>query len=154
MDKPTWLKGWKGTVIYAAAVLLVVYGAYAAFVSYSNGDKVTLNLEVGTNQDGTMYLRCAAGSTPTACTPNESTFTVHKRDRVTVNVHNADGGKHTHDIRLVGGPYWLWPGGFENELESPDVTAHFTAYSTGTFEVICELAGHYDAGMKGTLVVS
>lgn len=161
--KQTWVR-WTGLGV---GMLLVAYIAYAGFVRYSNGTEVTLNIEVGTYADGgashggqSMFLRCGAGSTQGACDVGSSTFTVHKRDRVTVHVFNLDKGTHTHDIRLTGGAYYLWPSGFENELNGcpddasqPCATESFTAWATGSYKILCELAGHDDAGMHGTLVV-
>lgn len=165
MEYPAWLRGWKGAVIWSAAGLVVLYGLYAAFVSYDNGTDVDLHVEVGTYTDSgthggaSMYLRCASGSTPSVCSPGDSTFRVHKRDRIHLTVTNLDGGDHTHDIRLTGGAYWLWPAGFEDELNGcasskPCAETTFVAYSTGSFRIVCELTGHDGAGMNGTLVVS
>jgi len=164
MHYPRWLKGGTGIAIYAILGLFVLYGAYALFVTWSSGTDVTMEVRVGTNPDGTMFLHCGAASSPGVCDPNDphpeqATFHVPARAHVHVLVVNQDGGDHTHDIRLLGGAYWLWPAGFENELDNcaggsaPCADTGFTAYATGEYRIICEIAGHDDRGMHGTLSV-
>ena len=159
---PGWLRGWTGLGVVLVVGIFVLFGAYALFVSLSNGTLVEMQVHVGTHPDGTMYMRCGAGSTPGVCGGgDQATFTVQSRDRVHVTIVNDDGGDHTHDIRLQGGPYWLWPAGFEDELTAcqskgstaPCAETSFTAWSTGSFEIVCEINGHYDAGMRAKLVV-
>ncbi|MCA1819586.1 MAG: hypothetical protein ABR562_03155 [Thermoplasmatota archaeon] len=158
---PEWLKGWSGLAIAVALLAFVGYGVYCLVVSISNGNMAEMRVHVGTTSTG-MYLHCGAGSSPGVCDGDPSVFHVGVRDRVHVTIVNDDGGDHTHDIRLQGGPYWLWPAGFEDELRDcapmgstePCADTYFTAWSAGSFEIVCEIPGHYEGGMRGTLVVS
>jgi len=158
-----WYRTGGGAAILGLAAVAILYVGYALFVSVSDGTLVEMEIRVGTNPDGSMYLRCGAGSSPGVCdaaaaNPDQGAFRVEKRDRVHVTIFNDDGGNHTHDVRLQGGPYFLWPAGFEHELGQcnvgqPCATTSFTAWSAGTFDLVCELSGHLRLGMHGTLVV-
>jgi plastocyanin len=150
-------KPWQRTTTIAVAALLVLYVVYAIFVSIPNGKHDDVYLRLGT-QGSTMYLRCAEGSNPSdACrvgSDGNAEVFVGARDRVTFHIHNDDGGDHTHDFRLEGGAYWLWPAHAEDELHGEDSSVSFTAWKAGTFRLICELKGHDAAGMHAVLHVN
>lgn len=137
-------------------VVVVLYAAYAAAATLSNGTTKRVSIVAGV--DGSrMFFQCdAANSTEGACVDvdGHAQIRVQKRDRVHVHVASADGKSHMHDFRLQGAPYLVWPAGLEMELEEGAEDGTFTAYATGTYRFICELPGHDEAGMWGTLVVS
>lgn len=138
----------------AVGVLAALYLLYAAFVRFDNGRDVHVHILAG-QDGGAMHFRCdAALSTPGTCSGgDQATVRVHKRDRVTFTVVSEQGPGRTHDFRLQGGPYLVWPSGIEMEIEDGRQEGSFTAWSTGTYRFICELSGHEGAGMWGTLVV-
>jgi len=151
-------KPWQRTTTIVVAVLLGVYILYAAFVSIPNSKHDNVYLRLGT-QPGGMYLRCDdrngqdAGGLCTSDGDGNAIVHVGTRDRVTFHIHNDDGGDHTHDFRLLGGAYFLWPAHAENELHKDDVSVSFTAWMSGTYRIICELPGHDAAGMHGQIVI-
>lgn len=94
-----------------------------------------IDIEVGTNPDGTMYL-----------TP--SNVTVDLGDEVTLRIHNAD--RIFHDVALLDYD------GNDVEIEVPagkTETHTFTATVAGDFRLICEVSGHKQKGMFGFLHV-
>src|SRR5581483_5550169 len=127
---------------------------FAAYASYSNGNDVDLVLEVGSASHG-MYLRCVSisGDGASCDASNQTTVTVHARDRVHVTVRDAEGGGHRHDFNIEGWQYFLWPNSPEMELEGPSESTSFTAWASGTYHILCEIPGHDAAGMHGTFVV-
>lgn len=148
------MKPWlKWTLIVVVAVL-VLYGALVAYAEVSNGTDVNVKLQVGT-QNGKMYMRCdAAASTPGVCTGgDQTTVTVHKRDRVHLSIHNDDSGDHTHDFNIEGWQYAFPPVSPEMELHEPDQSWTFTAWSAGEYHMLCELPNHDGLGMRGTFKV-
>lgn len=150
------MKPWVRNALIVAGVLLVAYGAYAAYVTVDNGTEKHVTILAGVQGDGKMFYHCVGDeSTPGICNDADghATITVNKRDRLTFTVRTDDGRKHSHDFRLMGAPYFLWPAGIEMELETPSQTGSFTAYKTGEYRIVCELKGHEEAGMWGTLVV-
>lgn len=64
---------------------------------------------------------------------------------LTIRVHNEGQTDHTFSIRDVAATEMLAPGQTET-LEVPSIEA-------GTYEIFCEVPGHADAGMRGTLRV-
>lgn len=156
MERPAWLAGWKGPVIITAAALVLIYGLYAVLVSYSNGNDVHVTIHAGVDgSSGKMYYKCTAitGDGASCDDSQQTTVTVHKRDRVTFDVISDDGPGRTHDFKLQGGAYWLWPAGVEMEIQNGEQSGTFTAWSAGSYTFICELSGHEAAGMSGTLIV-
>ena len=148
-------KPWQRTTTIVVAVLLGLYIVYALFVAIPNGHHDNVYLRLGT-QGSTMYMRCADGNADCVCTSDpDGNAIVHvgTRDRVTFHIHNDDGGDHSHDFRMLGGPYWLWPAHAENELHSADQSVSFTAWKSGTYRLVCELPGHDAAGMHGQIVI-
>lgn len=96
----------------------------------------TVEVEVGTNSDGSMYL-----------TPKD--VTVQKGDEVTLRVTNVDS--IFHDVALLD------YAGQDIEIEVPakrTETKTFTATEAGDFRLICEVVGHKQKGMQGTLHVT
>ncbi len=92
-------------------------------------------------------------------TPN--TWTVNAGQQVTINIKNT--GTVTHDWTIMKTPI---SGSFTDADKANEVwaspmvaagqsqTATFTAPSTpGTYQVVCTEAGHFEAGMTGTLTV-
>lgn len=149
------MRAWLRRLLVAVLVVAVLYGAYAAFVSWSNGADKTIVVVAGVAQDGSMFFRCVAQeSTRGTCDPAApSRFTVESRDRVTFRVRTDDGRPHSHDFRLLGLPYLVPPAGIEMELYASEESKSFTAWKSGEFRIVCELRGHEAAGMWGTLVV-
>ncbi|HUR69969.1 MAG TPA: cupredoxin domain-containing protein [Candidatus Thermoplasmatota archaeon] len=150
------MKAWLKRTLLVVAVVAVLYGAFIGFASYSNGHKVTVDFSLGTNADGSMYLRCTSASEPGVCggdRPDQATVTVHKRDRVTFRIHNDDSGDHSHDFKLEGWQYALPPLSPESELHKADESWTFTAWAPGSFRLWCELKGHASRGMEGTFFV-
>jgi hypothetical protein len=144
------------TIVTLVIAFALLYGAYAAFVSYHNGTRVTASIVAGTSSDGAMYYHCDAGnSTPGACVDVDGHAQIRAalRDRVDVRVSTDDGRRHSHDFRLMGTPYMLWPAGIEMELEKPSEQKSFTAWRAGEYRIVCELPGHEERGMWGTLAV-
>lgn len=150
------MKTWVRNLLLVAGILAVAYGAYAAFVTVSNGNEKHVTILAGIKPGGEMFYHCVVEeSTPGVCTDKDghATVTVAKRDRVTFTVKTDDGRNHSHDFLLEGAPYMMWPAGIEMELEHPSESGAFTAWKTGEYRFVCELSGHEDAGMWGTLVV-
>ncbi|WP_334143958.1 multicopper oxidase domain-containing protein [Rhabdothermincola sp.] len=60
----------------------------------------------------------------------------------------TNGGSQVHNLEIVGGPKTrdLAPGASQ-ELD-------LSSLAPGTYDVLCNIPGHADAGMKGTLTVS
>lgn len=120
----------------------------------------SLTLHVGTRADGTMYA-----------TPSAMSATVGERITLTVVNDDVDAaGKVTtpHDIKVDGQSMpkqggscsaAQQPSGGESpgaEFEVCDratATGTFTASSAGSFDYHCEVPGHEEKGMKGTLTV-
>lgn len=147
----------KAILLSAVVVVLLLYGGYATAVSVSNGHEKRVSIVAGIHPDGSMYYSCdQANSTAGVCDENNghARILVEKRDRVKITVRTDDGKRHSHDFRLEGAPYFLWPAGIEMELEKGTQTKSFTAWATGEYPFVCELKGHKEAGMYGTLVVS
>lgn len=137
-------------------LILLLYGGYAAAVSVSNGVDKHVSIVAGMRPDGSMFYSCdATNSTPGVCEENggHARVAVDKRDRLRVTVRTDDGKPHSHDFRLEGPPYLVWPAGIEMELEDGPETKSFTAWAAGEYRFVCELKGHEAAGMWGTLVV-
>ena len=149
------MKPWLRWLLIAVAVLVVVYGAFAAFTSYSNGTKVHASIHVGRLDTGAMYLRCDEGaSTPGVCSGgDQSTVTVKSRDRLTFDIYDDQGGGHRHDFNVPGWQYFIWPNSPETELNAAHETVTITTWASGSFNMICEISGHNAAGMHGKLVV-
>lgn len=143
-------------VLFALAVVAVLYAAFAAFVTWPQAGAKTATIVAGTAEDGTMYYRCvAAESTAGVCREAQpARVVVGKRDRLTFRVRTDDGKRRSHDFLLEGGAaYLLPPARVETELEKPEETVSFTAWKAGEYRFICELPGHARAGMVGTLAV-
>ncbi|MEA3143869.1 MAG: Copper binding protein plastocyanin/azurin family [Thermoplasmata archaeon] len=152
------MRRWLIVSLCVLAGLLMVYAAYALFVSYDNGTHVRATIHAGQYLDGPkkgqMYYHCSDVSGGAVKDDGDQcSLTVHKRDKVTLTIISDDGGDRTHDFRLQGWQYFLYPAGAEMELHSGSQSATFTAWATGDYPFICELAGHKDAGMRGTLHV-
>ncbi|MEA3135932.1 MAG: hypothetical protein QOJ26_973 [Thermoplasmata archaeon] len=155
-------KPWQKYTTFAVAGILVLYGVFLAVALPSNGTKVHAYLEAGTLSDGSMYFRCdTAQSTPGACdpagtdgNPDQAKLTVHKRDRLTITVHSADGGGRAHDFKMDGMGYFLPPERMEMEMHKDTQSKTITAWMSGTFHIKCEIPGHEGKGMWATLVVS
>ena len=107
-------------------VLLLVPAATAA--------SRTIDIEVGTNSDGSMYLR-------------PGNVTVTKGDEVTLSIKNVD--RIFHDVALLD-----YDGDVEIEVPAGRTASHtFTASVAGDFRLICEVSGHKQKGMFGFLHV-
>jgi uncharacterized cupredoxin-like copper-binding protein len=92
-------------------------------------------IEVGTNDDGSMYL-----------TPSNVTVTLG--DDVTLRVKNVD--RIFHDVALLD------YAGNDVEIEVPagrTESYSFQATVAGDFRLICEVSGHKQKGMFGFLHV-
>lgn len=115
---------------FAVALLALVVAFPAASAA-----KVTLTIEAGTRADSSMYF------TPSTATANQG-------DDVTLTVHNGDTIFHDFALLDYNGR------DIEIELDPQETgTKNFTAALAGTFEYICEVTGHKDRGMKGTLTI-
>jgi plastocyanin len=149
------MKPWLKYLLIGVAVVAVLYGAFAAFASYSNGRTVNAEIHVGSNS-GNMYMKCApAASTQGVCDDRDQVvLTVHKRDRLHLTIVDDQGGGHKHDFNVEGWQYFLWPASPETELESAREEVTFTAWAAGSYHMLCELPGHDEDGMHGTLVVT
>lgn len=132
-DPDGWRRGpgWPILALCGLGALLVAFGAYALFVSVSDGTLVELHLTVEADDEGNLALRCGSKSTPSVCAPGEQVFRAETRDRIRVLLEADDG----EAVRLGGGAYWLWPAGFQ--LRGSDATS-FTAWRSGTFPVHCQ----------------
>ncbi len=65
-----------------------------------------------------------------------------------VEITSEDDLPETEEELLADYVYW------EDEIEPGESkTLTFTAPDAGTYEVICAIDGHFDAGMNGTLTV-
>lgn len=148
----------KRILLVVLVLLALAFVGYAAAVNMSNGSATKdVVIVAGMEPGGAMYFRCAPDEgTPGVCA-NEgghATVGVRKGDRVRVTVRTDDGKPHSHDFRLMGAPYMVWPAGIEMELHKPQEQKSFVAYAAGEYRFVCELAGHEDAGMWGTLRVA
>lgn len=95
----------------------------------------TVDVEVGTNPDGSMYLR-------------PGNVTVDLGDEVTLRIKNVD--RIFHDVALLDYD------GNDVEIEVPagkTETHTFTAAVAGDYRMICEVSGHKQKGMYGFLHV-
>ncbi|HEV8359789.1 MAG TPA: cupredoxin domain-containing protein [Candidatus Thermoplasmatota archaeon] len=111
----------------ALALLLAVPVAEAA--------RVPINVEAGSNPDGSMYFR-------------PDSFSVTQGDEVALTVHNVDEIFHDAAILDYDGR------DIENELDPGETgTKTFTASVAGTFRFICEVRGHAGLGMQGNFTV-
>ena len=70
---------------------------------------------------------------------------VSEGDRVVINFSNPDSVPHLIDLPAFNTHIALSPGG-AYPLE-------FTADKAGTFEYVCSVPGHQEAGMVGTLII-
>jgi plastocyanin len=74
-------------------------------------------------------------------------FTVKPGEKVTINFKNAGTVEHTFVLKDLNFKLTAQPG--------QTVTGTFTAPSTpGTFQFHCDIAGHTEAGMVGTMTVA
>jgi uncharacterized cupredoxin-like copper-binding protein len=114
----------------------------------------------------------SGGSTEISATMEEFEFTptswsVAANEEITVNLNNTGSVEHewvilqpgvtieseadlpeTEEELLADFVYW------EDEVEPGDSkTLTFTAPAAGTYQIICAIADHFDAGMNGTLTV-
>lgn len=95
----------------------------------------TIDIEVGTNPDGSMYLR-------------PGNVTVDLGDEVTLRIKNVD--RIFHDVALLDYD------GNDVEIEVPagrTETHAFKATVAGDFRMVCEVSGHKQKGMFGFLHV-
>lgn len=108
----------------------------------------------GDGGDGTAL---AATATNFAFSPD--LWTVGAGDAVTLTLTNS--ADQTHEWVIMSAPITaesefteeavIW----EMESEAGQVaTDTFTAPAAGTYQIICALEGHFDAGMEGELVVT
>ena len=105
------------------------------FVPCVAAEARTFDIEAGTNDDGSMYLR-----------PDR--VQVAPGDVVTLRVKNVD--TIFHDVAILG------YGGRDIEIEVPKLRteeATFTADTQGEFRMVCEVTGHKQKGMQGVFVV-
>jgi hypothetical protein len=143
-------------VIVVAVVLVALGGAFSVYTSQSNGtlDTVTLHVGEAPNGDFTMYLRCSNATGGASCdNSNQTTVTVHVRDRVTFVVVDDQGAGHLHDFNIQGFPAFLYPNSPEMELEEASQSTTITTWLAGTYHILCELPNHDASGMHGTLIV-
>jgi FtsP/CotA-like multicopper oxidase with cupredoxin domain len=63
-----------------------------------------------------------------------------------INVHNAGGAEHNFSLGSLGATKMLPPG--------ESATLDIANVEPGRYEFLCEVTGHADGGMKGTLTVS
>ncbi|HUR24905.1 MAG TPA: hypothetical protein VM327_02695 [Candidatus Thermoplasmatota archaeon] len=152
-------KPWQRYTTFAVAGILVMYGIFLAVSLPSNGTDVHVYIEAGTTGNS-MYFSCDLNrSTPGACdpagdgNPNQAKILVHKRDRLTITVHSADGGDRAHDFKMEGMAYFLPPERMEMEMNKDTQSKTITAWKAGTFHIKCEVRGHEGKGMWATLVV-
>ncbi len=152
---------WQRYTAITVASLLVLYGVFLAIALPSNGKAVDVYLTLGTNPDGSMFIRCdAQRSDAGACDPagthgdpDQARILVHKRDRVTMHVESLDGGGRAHDFKMDGMAYLVPPARMEMEMHHRMQSRTITAWMAGTYHLKCEIAGHEGAGMWATLVV-
>jgi uncharacterized cupredoxin-like copper-binding protein len=153
------MRRWLIVILSIVAVLALLYSGYAIFVSYDNGTHVNVTIHAGAYKSGEkagkMYYHCTgiSGAGASCDGADQTTVNVHKRDKVTFTVISDDGPGSTHDFKLEGLAYSIYPAGVEMELEDGNQAGTFTAWAGGDYEFICELSGHEDAGMHGTLHV-
>ncbi|MHB8587139.1 MAG: cupredoxin domain-containing protein [Thermoplasmatota archaeon] len=148
-------KVWVWVLIVVGAIVVLFVG-YDLFTTQSNGTNDYVTIHVGTAPNGafTMYMRCTNATGGATCdSSNQTTITVHARDRVTLDVIDDDGAGHVHDFNIQGTPYSFYPNSPEMELQQAEQSTTITAWATGSYHILCELAGHDQAGMHGTFVV-
>lgn len=95
----------------------------------------------------TIRIEVRAGSSEQELRFSPEAVYVRQGDIVEVTIRNAGRAPHTwtiHDLALDTGV--LDPGEW--------TTIKFRADREGVFESMCDVAGHYDAGMKGTLEIT
>lgn len=117
---------------YAAALLLL---AVLLAPPSAAAAARTVDIVVGTNPDGSMYLE-------------PKNVTVNLGDDVTLNVKNVD--RIFHDVALLDYD------GNDIEIEAPagKTESHtFKATVAGDFRLLCEVSGHKQKGMQGMLHV-
>lgn len=118
-------------VLLASALLALPFLANSAEAA----DRV-IEIQAGTNPDGSMYLR-----------PDK--VSVLPNDRVTIRVTNVDS--IFHDVAILG------YGGRDIEIEVPGHQTQeqtFVADTKGEFRLVCEVTGHKQKGMQGTFTVA
>ena len=69
-----------------------------------------------------------------------------KEGSLTINVTNEGNTEHNFSIEGVGATEMIGPGGSE--------TLEVASIEEGRYNVICEVLGHADGGMKGVLVIT
>jgi plastocyanin len=122
----------RGPALPAALLLALVLPALAPPAEAATR---AIDLRVGTNPDGSMYLLPAEVSAP-------------RQFRVLLNITNRDGV--AHDIALLG----LKDESVRVQLAPRAIgQGSFIAKDAGTYELSCQVPGHKEKGMRGTLVV-
>ena len=120
----------------AAFSLLAMVLAFAALVVTASHDN---------SSSGTVVTTGGVSVTLSEFKLTPDTVTVSSGGSITV----TNGGTVVHNLTIKGTPYHtkdLQPG--------QTVTLSLTGLKDGTYEMMCAIPGHEQAGMKGTLTVT
>jgi plastocyanin len=120
----------KKTLMLGLVAVLSLGALTACGGSSGGGREVTIEMGV----DGEMAF-------------NPPEFTATKGEKITVKLINKDTQAHSFaikDLNVKSG----------NVAAGQTKTVNFTASKTGEIEFFCDVAGHKDGGMVGTLKVN
>ena len=130
-----------------------LFGAFAGFVAvlmFGAGIIVTSAFDSSDPLDGAAAASASESDGPIAIElgdlfikPVELTAPA---GTITFDVHNGGGAEHNFAVQGLG----------KTAMLKPDASATLTLEDVkpGTYEYICEVAGHADGGMRGTLTVT
>lgn len=124
-----------GTLVRGLRLALALALIVSLLASPARAAARDVDIEVGTNPDGSMYLR-------------PGNVTVNVGDDVTLRIRNVD--RIFHDVALLDYD------GNDVEIEVPGgkTESHsFKATVAGDYRMICEVSGHKQKGMFGLLHV-
>jgi FtsP/CotA-like multicopper oxidase with cupredoxin domain len=128
-------------IIFAIAAVAILAAVFATVVALTRDDG---------GEDG-GGAEAAAGAAPQAITADLSEFAIElSSNDVTaagmMTINNT--GSQVHNVRIVGTDLISAdiPGGSTGELD-------LSSLEPGTYEVICEIPGHADSGMRTSLTI-
>jgi FtsP/CotA-like multicopper oxidase with cupredoxin domain len=116
-------------IAFGIGILAATFGYRPAAVTPASANVQSQRLDVTL---GDIFIK-----------PNELKATAGPLD---IEVHNSGATEHNFDLGALGKTPMLPPGG--------DATLRVDSISPGTYNFQCDVPGHADAGMKGTLTVS
>jgi len=141
-----------------ASVIAVAIGIAIGYGIWHGGSSIMNNGMMGGGMMGANGRRERSGPAPQSGAPTinvtarEFSFSpnhLRVKARQTVNIEFSDSGDMFHTFTVVGGPTFNLQA---NAGQS--ITGALTLARPGTYQFICSVPGHAQAGMEGTITVA